>query len=663
MAPVTSKKRSSTNAKNDGSNKKTKIVKKDHNITIYSSEESDIGSDESELDLEMSSSSEEDELDQSSEEEDALDNAEEDEEAGNEDKEDSSEEDEKDNAKEAGTSSSAAAHAEQKKLLKERKLKRSSGEEISQIKNLWEKLRVQNTKVHKSMREKLSNEIWELSKDRIGDMVMKHDASRIVQTLVKYSSKERREKIIESLKGKYYALATSSYGKYLMVKLLHYGSKQSRQIIIDELHGNLRKLMRHKEGAYVVEDLYVLYASQDQRNQMIREFWGSEYAVFANEHKNLTVQEVCATSVEKRNIIAKNLIGTITASVEKGSAGFQILHAAMREYVNIADDKEISEFIELMTEHFAELVHTPEGSDVACTLIARANAKERKNILRTLKDHAENLIKNEHGNNVFITLLMCVDDTVLMGKTFSPLLKEKLQEFVVDKFARRPFLYLLLGLSGRYFSPIIKKDLEKYIELSKTTSKKPFDQRRFELLSKFAPVMLATYNEHYQLILCENVGAQFVTELLVNDDVYSNLGEKDVPLYNECLQTSMTFFKGDIMEDEHPINIPFCSRFLKSLIQGGKWNPKEKKMIPLHYVKGLGPEFAVQLYDNIIDITNLEAWCNNPNSSFIVVALFETLQDKPEGADFIKDLKSVKKNLAKEDSENKGRQLLLKLMA
>lgn len=96
----------------------------------------------------------------------------------------------------------------------------------------------------------------------------------------------------------------------------------------------------------------------------------------------MTIEKVCESSIEKRNIIARNLIGTITASVEKGSTGFQILHAAMREYVKIANEKEISEMIELLHEQFAELVHTPEGSDVACTLVARANAKERKLIFK-----------------------------------------------------------------------------------------------------------------------------------------------------------------------------------------------------------------------------------------------------------------------------------------
>ncbi|CAI8494596.1 unnamed protein product [Hanseniaspora opuntiae] len=192
------------------------------------------------------------------------------------------------------------------RLLKERKLKRSGGREIESIKKLWEKLRAKDTT--KKEKTALCEEIWELSSDSIAELVLKHDASRVVQSLVKYSDVKKRDQIVIALKGKFADLAKSSYGKYLLVKLLHYGSKDSRQIIIDELHGNLRKLMRHREGAYVVEDLFVLYANQKQRNQMLQEFWGSEYAVFAVENKDLKIEEVCAENVDKRRNIQRNLV-------------------------------------------------------------------------------------------------------------------------------------------------------------------------------------------------------------------------------------------------------------------------------------------------------------------------------------------------------------------
>ncbi|CAR22191.1 pumilio-family RNA binding domain-containing protein [Lachancea thermotolerans CBS 6340] len=653
MAPVISKKsgkKHSLNAKDQKTAKKAKLsskVPEDEGVSGSSSEEED------DLDEVLSSGeSDKDELDESSSEGEQEDGSE-----GSEDESEGSSEAKGEDDSKGGVSQ----HAEQRKLLKERKLQRKSGTQVQQIKSLWERLRVKNPPMPKEVREKLSNEIWELSKDCISDLVMKHDASRVVQTLVKYSSKARRDQIVAALKGQYYVLATSSYGKYLLVKLLHYGSKQSRQLIIDELHGSLRKLMRHREGAYVVEDLYVLYASHEQKQQMLREFWGSEYAVFRDAHKNQTLEQVCESSAEKKTIIARNLIGTISASVEKGSTGFQILHAAMRDYVKIAGEKETSEFIELLDEKYAELVHTPEGADVACTLLAKATAKERKMIIKNLKDHADKLIRNEHGNLVFITALMCVDDTVLMFKSFGPSVKEMLQSFVVDKYGRRPFLYILLGLDGKYFSPIVKKDLNRYIEYSKATSKKPFEQRRKELLNKFAPMYLSTISKYYDMILSDNLGSQFVSEVLVNDEFYDQLSDKEKEKHREIVNTVSTYFKGDVSEESHPIHKPFSVRLLKSLIQGGKWNAKEKKVEPLHSVLGLGTEFAQQFYEDIIDETNLLDWINNADSSFTIVAIYESLS-KTENKKFFKDLKKVSKKINKDDESNKGARLLLKLM-
>ncbi|CDO95391.1 unnamed protein product [Kluyveromyces dobzhanskii CBS 2104] len=637
-----------------------KIVKRAKKISIDSGDEDSDDvlqglSSESEADGD-SSSSDSDDLDNESDDLDAE--SDQDQDDGDLSDEEATEVTDGTEAKE---NNGVSQHAEQRKTLKERKLQRKSGERVQQIKSLWERLRVKNPPIPKPVRDKLCSEIWELSSDCIEDLVLKHDASRIVQTLVKYSTKERREQITAALKDKIYVLATSSYGKYLLVKLLHYGSRQSRQIIIDQLHGNLRKLMRHREGAYVVEDLFVLYASQEQRNQMIREFWGSEYAVFREAHKDLSIEEVCAGSVEKRNIIARNLIGTITASVEKGSAGFQILHAAMREYVKIANEKEISEFIELLEENFAELVHTPEGAEVAATLIAKANAKERKGLVKTLKEHAIKLIKNEHGAVVFITLLMTVDDTILVPKAFSPAIKEELPALVVDKFGRRPFLFLLLGLDGKYFGPNLKNELLRYVKMSEATSKKPFEQRRLELLKRFAPMILSGVNQHYKEILSENIGSQFVADLLVNDDVYEQLSEADQKLFAELVDTVAVYFKGDISEEDHPINKPFSTRLLKSLIQNGRYNVKARKLEPLQKVQGLGIPFAERFYEDIIDSSNLLDWINKPNSSFTVVALYEALHGTEEGKQFDQDLKKVLKKITIDES-NKGSQLLLKLM-
>ncbi|GME76892.1 unnamed protein product [Ambrosiozyma monospora] len=513
----------------------------------------------------------------------------------------------------------------------------------------------------KEVRDKLCDEIWSLCEGVIGDLVLKHDASRVVQTLVKYCSKERRDAICLALKSNYYNLATSAYGKYLLIKLLHYGSKESRELILSELHGKLRKLMRHREGAYVVEDMYVLYATAKQKQQMIKEFWGSEYAFFRNADNEKTIVDVCNESTEKRKLIASNLQGTIKASVEKGSTGFQILHAAMGEYIQIFEGQEVRDFIEMLQDQVAELVHTPEGCDVACTIIAKATAKERKAILRGLKEHALTLVKNEYGQLVLQVIFMTVDDTVLVNKTFSHEFKEDINLIIANKFSRRPFIYLLNGLDKSYFSPLVLKDIHKYMEASKETSKKDQDVRRKEILKNYIPLFYDAINNDPYTILAENMGAQFALELLLNNDFPELVEEPRKKLLSSIIDA----IKGDLEKEDHLLSNRFTPRLLKTLIQGGKWNNKEKKVVKVEGLEEfIGVPFAKQvaeeLFDDGEDKDALKVWISNNQGAFVIVSLLDSLG---KDSNFGKKVKKSGKFIKKQEESNKGAHLLTKVLS
>jgi len=55
---------------------------------------------------------------------------------------------------------------------------------------------------------------------KVKDIVLKHDASRIIQTVVKYGGQKERDQIATELKGHYKALAQSKYSKVRPLYLL-----------------------------------------------------------------------------------------------------------------------------------------------------------------------------------------------------------------------------------------------------------------------------------------------------------------------------------------------------------------------------------------------------------------------------------------------------------
>lgn len=57
-------------------------------------------------------------------------------------------------------------------------------------------------------------------KGNVPDIVLKHDASRIVQTVVKYGTPEERNQIALELKGKFKELAESRYSKVGCARIL-----------------------------------------------------------------------------------------------------------------------------------------------------------------------------------------------------------------------------------------------------------------------------------------------------------------------------------------------------------------------------------------------------------------------------------------------------------
>lgn len=112
-------------------------------------------------------------------------------------------------------------------------------------------------------REALIADLLKMIKGRAAKLVLKHDASRIVQvskaffspmartsrrlqTCVKHGTSTQRQEIIDELKDHLLAITKSRYGKFLAVKLFVYGSPAQRKTLLAQIHGKARRMMKQK---------------------------------------------------------------------------------------------------------------------------------------------------------------------------------------------------------------------------------------------------------------------------------------------------------------------------------------------------------------------------------------------------------------------------------
>lgn len=265
---------------------------------------------------------------------------------------------------------------EQKRLIAERKQAKPLGNITQKSKKIWEQIRRKD--LSKEERTKKIEEHQSMIRGQIKDLAFKHDTSRVVQTALKYGSKNIREEVAKELKGTYVSLAQSSYGKYLVVKVMHYGSPETRKSVAGEFIGHVKKLIRHREASFVIEDIYREYGTPEQKAQMVREFYGVEFAVFGKEaDADPSLKKILEKSPEKRAVILKHMLDLLTAVVEKGAFFFTIVHRAMLEFVsNVSPGTtDATEFVELVKDHGAEVAFSKDGTQVMMRTLALGNAK------------------------------------------------------------------------------------------------------------------------------------------------------------------------------------------------------------------------------------------------------------------------------------------------
>lgn len=567
---------------------------------------------------------------------------------------------------------SRESHKVQKALLDQRRAAKPHSELLVEAKRAWTLARQKN--IDKSERDKHVKALTNVIRGKVKDIVFKHDASRIVQTVVKYGGQKEREEIAKELSEKYRELSQSKYSKFLVTKLIRLCPNQ-RASILREFHGHTLRMLLHREASGVLADAFELYANAYERALLLRDFYGKEASLATltagsdaekeKTRKGLKGILEGAEPERKRRIMnsLKENITTIFNNSDKGAVAHAIVHRALWEYLDAINGLEDAaereklrrEIFETCQDVLAEMVHTKDGSRAVREFIAQGTAKDRKHIVKAIKPHVERMCKDDEAQLVLFTALDIIDDTKLTAKSLVSDIAASAPVLYTTSQGRRSLIYLVEPRTRRHFTPAQIVTLADTDPIRAQTSKKDNAVRTAEIRRAASEDLLAWVAKSGAKVSRDPGGSLVVLEVMLSTE-----GDK-LPASDALLKALAAPYPDQDPSIPHPISLPHTSRMYKTLLQGGHFSQASKAVerSPLFSASAFASRFLALVSDE------QAAAMARGDGAFVIAALCERVAEEGSAEEkakvkswFGKDLKE-----AIEKSSAKGSVVLLERIA
>jgi pumilio family protein 6 len=452
-----------------------------------------------------------------------------------------------------------------------------------------------------------------------------------------------------------------------------------RDLVISEFYSHIKRMINHPEGAWIVDDIYRAVATPEQKNRMLREWYGPEFSIKglgAQGTDSAELSAIVKESPEKKKPIMDYLESQINSLIQKKLTGFTMLHDAMLQYFLVCEPgtEQANDFMEHLkpdpttkegeeadnVDLLKNLAFTKSGSRLMSLCFAYGSAKDRKLFLRPYKDNIKTMVFDQHAHHVLLAALAVTDDTKLSSKSiFSELLPnndtlaEEVLNLVNDARARTVLLYPFAADARWLFDDNTRERLTELYTIRQTTSKKDPNIRLHEVAKSIEPQLLTAVTARAADFASFTFGLQFIGEVLVGAPEVEPAKRKEAltevaRLSQSILDSNLPASAGDNKATSHGKNM------LKTLVQGGKFDPATKKVVPVEPALGFADLLWDQIKDNVVD------WATG-QGSFVVVSLTET-EGFGKKEEVLKALKKEKKKLeaaakppGSQDGESKGK--------
>jgi len=339
------------------------------------------------------------------------------------------------------------------RLGEERKHAKPHHDMVDGVVRSWNELRERATP--KARKVELVGSIVKALAGRVMAVILRHDASRVVQGCLKHGTQAQRDALCGEMSSHVLELTKAKHGHQLMEKMLRYGGPAVRTQVHKALKGHMVRLMTHNLGAMVVETGFNRCWTGEQCWDLYQELYGQSFIHFkaAVPATARNLGAVLAAHPDKRKGVLESIYYTLSKQIDKGLMSTTCAQKLLCEYLTYAQPEQIVSVVGAVKEQLLACVSTREGARAAALCFAYATPKERKAMLKALKGHMLDLATHDHGHMTLIAALAVTDDTRATCEAVLDELKPHLPFLAHHRFGRKVLLYILAGPAARYFPP------------------------------------------------------------------------------------------------------------------------------------------------------------------------------------------------------------------
>ncbi|XP_037818715.1 protein penguin [Lucilia sericata] len=396
---------------------------------------------------------------------------------------------------------------DKKDLKLKRKQSKNTYEISIEAKQIYEKLKCRKTEKKAELVEKLYN-LFSLG-DTIKKVVMAHDTARIIQCMLKFATPSLREQLSERLMPFAVEMSISKYAHFCVLRMFKYGSPVTKSKLVDSFIGSIVKLACHNISSKILDHVYLSVANAKQKAYMRQEFYGDLY----KKSKDDNVKCLADCYKETTNMKA-SILSSVKANLEhvsnKQLVDNSLVHAVMLEYVKEMEEDKVEETVTMFAPLIPLMLTTKDGCQAAIICFHKSTPKNRRAIIKNIKEHLVKICTHEHGHIFAIAVLNALDDTKATKKAIYDTIHPELQTLMANQWGRRVIEWLVSPGDTNCFHPTFIATIEEGLQYGK----KDKEVRRKEIFEQIEEPIATAISENPEFWLSDKHIGLVTAEIL-----------------------------------------------------------------------------------------------------------------------------------------------------